>query len=96
MEGKFLKVTKIGELFSVKSEKSETGQLAKRNLVLRELGGSKYENEYAVSVLGNEATKELKEGDVVIATLRFQAREYNGQVFQDITASEIVKLKIEG
>ena len=93
MESRILKVTKVGEMFSVKSEKSETGQLSKRNLVLKELGGSKYENDYAVSVLGEEATKELKEGDVVIATLRFQAREYNGQVFQDITASEIVKLK---
>ena len=95
MESRILKVTKFGEMFSVKSEKSETGQLSKRNLVLKELGGSKYENDYAVSVLGEEATKELKEGDVVIATLRFQAREYNGQVFQDITASEIVKIAVD-
>ena len=54
MQIKILKVVKSGEMFSVKSEKSETGQLNKRNLVLKELGG-KYENEYAVSVLGNAA-----------------------------------------
>ena len=39
----------------MKSEKSETGVLNKRNLVLKELGG-KFENEYAVSVLGNAAS----------------------------------------
>lgn len=92
METKILKVVKCGEMFSVKSEKSETGQLNKRYMVLRELGGSKYENEYAVSVLGNTAQLAFDEGDVVLATLRFQTREYNGQVFQDITVSDIVKV----
>ena len=49
MQTKILKVVKCGEMFSVKSEKSEGGQLNKRNLVLKELGG-KYANEYLVSV----------------------------------------------
>ena len=80
-------------MFSVKSEKSESGQLNKRNLVLKELGG-KFENEYAVSVLGNAASLQLSEGDLVLATLRFQTREYNGQVFQDITVTEIYPVKI--
>ena len=92
MDTKILKVVKCGEMFSVKSEKSETGQLNKRNMVLKELGG-KYENEYAVSVLGNAASLVFYENDLVIATLRFQTREYNGQVFQDITATDIVKMK---
>ena len=55
MVTKILKVVKSGDMFSVKSEKSENGQLNKRNLVLKELGG-KFENEYAVSVLGNAAS----------------------------------------
>ncbi len=92
MEPKILKVTKCGEMFSVKSEKSETGQLNKRNLVLKELGG-KFENEYAVSVLGNAASLQFYEGDLVVMTLRFQTREYNGQVFQDITVTDIYPLK---
>ncbi len=83
---------KNGDMFSVKSEKSETGQLNKRNLVLKELGG-KFENEYAVSVLGNAASLQFNEGDLVAVTLRFQTREYNGQVFQDITATDIYPLK---
>ena len=86
-----MKVVKCGEVFTVKSEKSENGQLNKRNLVLKELGG-KYENEFAVAVLGNAASLVFDEGDLVVVTLRFQAREYNGQVFQDITATDIVKL----
>ncbi len=91
MQTQFLKVTKCGDLFSVKSEKSETGQLNKRNLVLKELGG-KFENEYVVSVLGQAASQEFAENDLVAVTLRFQTREYNGQVFQDITATEIRKI----
>ena len=92
METKILKVVKSGELFTVKSEKSETGVLNKRHLVLKELGG-KFENEYAVSVLGNAASLVFGEDDLVIVTLRFQTREYNGQVFQDITVTDIYPLK---
>ena len=91
MQTMILKVTKCGEMFSVKSEKSENGQLNKRTLVLKELGG-KFENEYVVSVLGNAASLVFYEGDLVVATLRFQTREYNGQTFQDIVATDIVKL----
>ena len=91
MQTKIPRVEKCGEMFSVKSEKSETGQLNKRNLVLRELGG-RYEDEYAVAVLGNAASMVLYEGDLVLVTLRFQTREYNGQTFQDITATEIMKV----
>jgi hypothetical protein len=92
METKILKVVKSGELFTVKSEKSETGQINKKTLVLKELGG-KFENEYCVAVLGNAALLTFNEGDLVLVTLRFQTREYNGQTFQDITVTEIVKVQ---
>ena len=91
MQTKILKVVKIGDVFSVKSEKSETGLLNKRNLLLKELGG-KFENEYAVSVLGNAASQEWQDNDLVAATLRFSTHEYQGQVFQDIIVTDIVKL----
>ena len=90
METRILRVVKCGECFTVKSEKSENGVLNKRTLVLQELGG-KYENSYVVSVLGNLASIQFSEGDLVIATLRFQSREYNGQMFMDVVATEIVK-----
>ena len=90
METKILRVVKCGECFTVKSEKSEGGVLNKRTLVLQELGG-KYEPTYVVSALGNLATIQFDEGDIVIATLRFQSREYNGQVFMDVVATEFIK-----
>jgi len=90
MEARILRVMKCGECFAVKSEKSEGGVLNKRVLVLQELGG-KYEPTYVATVLGNLATLQYSEGDIVIATLKFQAREYNGQMFMDVVATEIVK-----
>lgn len=90
MKEQILRVVKCGECFSVKSEKSEGGMLDKRTLVLQELGG-KYEPTYVVSVLGSLATLEFQEGDLVIATLRFSSREYNGQMFMDVVATELIK-----
>ena len=90
MQTMILRVVKCGECFTVKSEKSEGGVLNKRTLVLQELGG-KYEPTYVVSVLGNLATVQFDEGDIVIATLRFQSREYNGQVFMDVVATELIR-----
>ena len=97
-----MKVVRQGEAFSVQSQKSESGQIQKCNIVLRELGGSRsaegrlpgktYENEFVCSVLGNLAECRFYEGDVVAATLRFSTHEYQGQVFQDIVATDIVKL----
>lgn len=92
METKIFKVVRQGEAFSVQSQKSESGQIQKCNIVLRELGGSKYENEFACSMLGNLAGCRFYENDVVAATLRFSTHEYQGQVFQEILATEIVKL----
>lgn len=94
MEAMILKVVRQGEAFSVQSQKAETGEIQKCNIVLRELGGSKYENEYVCAMLGNLAACKFNEGDVVIATLRFSTHEYQGQVFQDVLATEIVKIKL--
>ena len=90
MKEQILRVVKCGECFTVKSEKSEGGMLNKRTLVLQELGG-KYEPTYVVSVLGSLATLEFQEGDLVIATLRFSSREYNGQMVMDVVATELIK-----
>ena len=52
METKIMKVVRQGEAFSVQSSKQESGQIQKCTIVLRELGGSKYENEYVCSHAG--------------------------------------------
>ena len=93
MEAMILKVVRQGEAFSVQSSKNETGEIQKCNIVLRELGGPKYENEYVCAMLGNLAGCKFSEGDVVMATLRFSTHEYQGHVFQDVLATEIVKIK---
>ena len=92
METKILKVVRQGEAFSVQSSKAEGGQIQKCNIVLKELGGSKFENEYVCAMLGNRAACRFYEGDVVLATLRFSTHEYQGQVFQEILATDLVKL----
>lgn len=70
----------------------EGGQTSKCTLVLQELGG-KYENAYAVTLLGNGAQCRFATGDMVAAVLRFTTHEYNGQWYQDVVAKEIVALK---
>ena len=92
METKILKVVRQGEAFSVQSRQGEAGQIQKCTIVLRELGGGKFENEYVCAMLGNLAACRFYEGDVVAATLRFSTHEYQGQVFQEILATEIVKI----
>ena len=97
-----LKVVRQGEAFNVKSSKQEGGEIQKCNIVLKELGGSRstegrlqgktFENEYACAMLGNLAACRFHEGDVVAATLRFSTHEYQGQVFQDVLITDIVKL----
>ena len=76
METKILKVVRQGEAFNVQSAKAEAGSIQKCNIVLRELGGSRFENEYVCAMLGNLAACRFYEGDVVIATLRFSTYTY--------------------
>ena len=91
METKILKVVRQGEAFSVQSSKQESGTIQKCNIVLKELGG-KFENEYVCAMLGNLAACRFNEGDLVVATMRFSTHEYQGQVFQEILATDIVKI----
>ena len=92
METKILKVVRQGEAFGVQSAKAESGTIQKCNIVLREMGGGKFENEYVCAMLGNLAACRFYEGDVVAATLRFSTHEYQGQTFQEILATDIVKI----
>ena len=91
MQAMILKVVRQGEVFSVQSAKAESGTIKKCNIVLKELG-SKFENEYVCAMLGNLAACRFYEGDIVIATLRFSTHEYQGQTFQEILATDIVKI----
>ena len=87
----FFKVMAQSETFVVPSQKAEGGQISKCNVVLQELGG-KYENSYVATILGEPANIRFVQNDLVVASLRFSTREYNGQTYQDIVVDEIVKL----
>ena len=91
MQAMILKVVRQGEAFSVQSSKQESGTIQKCNIVMKELGG-KFENEYVCAMLGNLAACRFYEGDLVVATMRFSTHEYQGQVFQEILATDIVKI----
>ena len=43
-------------------------------------------------MLGNLAACRFYDGDDVVATLRFSTHEYQGQTFQEILATDIVKV----
>ena len=85
------KVVQQGEAFAVQSQKAESGQTKKCNIVLQEIGG-KFENQYIATLWGNAAGCKFYNGDLVVAALRFSTREYNGQMFQDIAVNDIYKL----
>ena len=87
----FFRVQAQSETFSVPSQKAEGGQISKCNIVLQELGG-KFENSYVATILGEQAKIRFAQNDLVVASLRFSTREYNGQVYQDVVVNEIVKL----
>ncbi|MBR5612037.1 MAG: DUF3127 domain-containing protein [Bacteroidaceae bacterium] len=90
MKGIF-KIQAQSETFQVPSQKAEGGQISKCNIVLQELGG-KYENSYVATILGDQAKVRFAKDNLVVASLRFSTREYNGQVYQDIMVGEIIKL----
>ena len=86
------KVVKCGEMYSVRSEKSEGGTLQKRNIVLRELGG-KYAQTYAAEVIGNGASAVFDEGEYVFGVLKFHVYEApDGRAYQNVTMADFVKL----
>ncbi len=87
----FFRIKAQSETFAVPSQKAEGGQISKCNIVLQELGG-KFENSYVATILGEQAKMRFVKDELVVASLRFSTREYNGQVYQDIVVNEIVKL----
>ena len=95
------RVVSQGDVSYIPSTKQEGGQLAKcvirlkefgGSKFLKEFGGSKFGNEYACTMFGNLAQCKFFEGDLVVASLRFQVHEVNGAVYQEVIANDIVKL----
>ena len=88
---RFFRVVSQTEPVAVQSPRAESGQTAKCSIVLQEING-RYADTVVATMLGKDATLRFYGGDVVYASLRFTVREYNGQVYQDIVVSDIVKI----
>ena len=86
------RVVSQGDVTYVNSSKQEGGQLAKCMIRLKEFGGGKFGNEYACTMFGNLAQCRFYEGDLVVASLRFQVHEVNGAVYQEVVANDVVKI----
>ena len=76
----------------IPSTNQEGGQLAKCIIRLKEFCGGKFGNEYACTMFGNAALCKFYEGDLVVASLRFQVHEVNGAVYQEVIVNDVVKL----
>lgn len=81
------RVINQGEPFTVTKQDQST--LNKCQIVLQEVG-SKYEDSYVCTLLGNSALCKFYPGDVVFASLRFQHSEYQGKFYNEISIQDII------
>ena len=92
MQTYICRVVSQGDVNYVASQKAEGGQLAMCVIRLKGFGGGKFGNEYACTMFGNLAQCRFYEGDLVVASLRFQVHEVNGATYQEVVANDVVKL----
>lgn len=92
MKTNIFRVVSQSDVTYIPSTKQEGGQLAKCVIRLKEFGGGKFGNEYVCTMFGNLSQCRFSEGDLVVASLRFQVHEVNGSVYQEIVANDVVKL----
>ena len=93
------RVVASGELESYNT--SNGNQSQKRQVRLQEFGGwngndnqaARISNGIVATLFGNLAQCLFQPNEVVLATLRFSAREYQGQWYQDVTITDIHKLQ---
>lgn len=86
-----MRVVSCGELQQIPSQKAEGGMFSKRQIVLQGIGG-KYEDQVVGVMLGNLAQCQFDAGEVVMAVLRLSVREYNGQMYQEVTVNELIAI----
>lgn len=80
---------------------SNGNQSQKRQLRLQEFGGYNANDNQALRIsngivctmFGNLSQCMFYPNELVVASLRFAAREYQGQWYQDITVTDISKIK---
>jgi len=86
---KIVRIISKGQVVNV--TKSDGTTIQKCTVQMQELGGQ-YEDSYAAAALGPMAQLQLNPGDLCAVSVRFQAHEYNGQVFQDVLLQDCCKI----
>ena len=84
------RVVHQGEPVQVLSRHSDR-QIWKCPITLREVGGM-VADEFAATMMGNDAQCRYRDMDLVVATLRFTTHEYEGRTYQDVLVTDIVKI----
>ena len=92
MKTNIFRVVSQGNVSYIPSSKEANGQLAKCDIRLKMLGGSKFSDEFVATLFGNLAQCRFSEGEVVAVVLRFSVHEVNGCLYQDVVCNDIVKL----
>ena len=92
MKTNVFRVVSQGDVSYIPSTKQEGGQLAKCEIRLKMLGGSKFGDEFIATLFGNLAQCRFYEGDVVAASFIYFVREVDGKLFQKVICNDIVKL----
>ena len=87
----FLKIERCGEVTAVKSEKTERGAVSRRTVVLREWFEGNPDR-FVAEMSGDAAQTDVKAGDIIYGDLRFRPCERGGQVCQEVTLANFVKL----
>jgi hypothetical protein len=93
MKTTVFRVVSQGVVSYIPSTKQEGGQLAKCLIRLKEFGGAKFGNEYACTLFGSLAQCKFNEGELVVASLRFQVHEVNGNCYQEVVVNDMSSLK---
>jgi hypothetical protein len=86
------KVVSCSDVFTLQKNSENGGHFKKRTLVLQELGGQ-YEDKFVCSCLGNNAECAFYENDLVYAAIRFTTSNHEGKTYQDVLATEIIKIQ---
>ena len=76
---------------SVPSAHSESGEMLISTLTVQNLGGQ-YADSYAIQLYGEMARQTFQPGELLMAVLKFRAVQAGENVYQKVTAEEIVKI----
>ena len=92
MRTEIFRVVSQGNVTYIPSMKKEGGLVAKCEIRLKTLGGTKRADEFLAHLSGNLALCRFFEGDVVAASFIYYVREVDGKLYQKVVANDIVKL----